>query len=128
MEYMINNIESIIVALALIANFIITISKKGTKWINPKLESLITEVQSNRRYTLLALIYTKEAPVLSRILALLEYMKLGFNHDAIEYSAKEFIVNNQQLFWTVVNETKNHPIKDKENYENCIGRIKEILK
>jgi len=76
----------------------------------------------------LALIYTKEAPVLSRILALLEYMKLGFNHDAIEYSAKEFIVNNQQLFWTVVNETKNHPVKDKENYENCMSRIKEILK
>jgi len=126
MEQILQNIEMVLVAGALIANFIINLSKKDVKWFKPKVDSIINEVHLNRRYSLLSLIYSK-APTLSRMYALLEYIKLGFNHEAIEWSAKDFIINNQQLWWSVVNETKDAPIKDLENYKDCVGRIKQML-
>jgi hypothetical protein len=116
----------IIVATALVANFIISLSKKDIKWFKPRVDDIIKEVQSNRRYTLLSLIYS-DAPVLSRMYALMEYIKLGFNHEAIEWSAKDFIVSNKVLWWSVVNETKAAPIKDLENYKTCIEKIKQYL-
>jgi hypothetical protein len=126
METTMQNIEMIIVAAALISNFIISLSKKDIKWFNPKVDDIIKEVQLNRRYSLLSLIYSN-APVLSRMYALLEYIKLGFNHEAIEWSVIDFIIYNQQLWWTAVNEDKDTPIKDMENYKICMNRIRDIL-
>jgi len=116
----------ILVAAALVANFIINLSKKDIKWFKPRVDDIINEVHLNRRYSLLSLIYSK-APVLSRMYALLEYMKLGFNHEAILWSVKDFIMENQSLWWATVNETKGDKIYDLENYQDCMNKIKQML-
>jgi len=126
MEVVLENVEKIIIAAGLIANFVIALSKNNSKWFKPKIEVLVKEVQKNRKFSLLSLIYS-EAPILSRMYALLEYIKLGFNHEAIEWSANDFIIHNQQLWWTAVNETKDEEIKDAENYKDCMNRIKQLL-
>jgi len=126
MEKILQNLEMILVAAALVANFIINLSKKDIKWFKPRVDDIINEVHLNRRYSLLSLIYSK-APVLSRMYALLEYMKLGFNHEAILWSVKDFIMENQSLWWATVNETKGDKIYDLENYQDCMNKIKQML-
>jgi len=126
MEQILQNLEMIIVAVALVANFIINLSKKDFKWGISKVNNIEKQVILNRRDSLRALIYSK-APVLNRMYGLLEYIKLGFNHNTIDWAVKDFILDNKELWWATVNETKDDPIVDKENYNDCMIRIKQLL-
>jgi len=126
MEKILQNIEMIVVAVGLIANFIINIGKKDFKWGISKVNNIEKQVILNRRDSLLSLIYSK-APVLNRMYGLLEYIKLGFNHNTIEWAVTDFILDNRQLWWSTVNETKDDPVVDMKNYDDCMTRIKQML-
>jgi len=126
MEEILKNLETIIIAAALIANFIINLSKKDFKWGLSKVNNIEEQIKLNRRDSLRALIYSK-APVLNRMYGLLEYMKLGFNHNTIEWAVADFIKDNPQLWWVTVNETKDDKIYDLENYKDCVSRIEQLL-
>jgi hypothetical protein len=140
MEAILTNIELIIVAGALVANFIINISKKVPSlkptndkidlvhtYIKEDIKQLMEQVKLNRRDSLRGLIYSK-APTLNRMVALDDFIRLGFNHECLDFAIKDFIVGNKELWYSVLNQRKDEPIHDKERYEKSLKKIEEIIR
>lgn len=71
------------------------------------------------RDTLLGLLYTVELPILKRLIAYNDYVKLGGDGGATLY-AKDLILDNKDDWQTVVRDHYDHVMDDKNEYYNKI--------
>jgi hypothetical protein len=128
MEALLTNIELILVAGALVANFIISLSKKFPNLAptNDKLDSIIEQVKLNRRDSLRALIYS-QAPVLNKMYGLHEFIALGYNSDVLSWAIKDFILPNKEFWHSVVDSCKNDVIHDIARYKQSVEKINKAL-
>jgi hypothetical protein len=128
MEDLLKNIELIIVAGALVANFIINLKNRIPTLVptNNKLDDLMTQVKLNRRDSLRALIYS-QAPVLNKMYGLHEFISLGYNSDVLSWAIKDFIVPHKDIWYSVVDSCKDDCIYDVERYKQSIDKINKYL-
>jgi hypothetical protein len=97
-----------------------------TKKVDVRNKEILDQIAKNRLNSLQALIYSN-VPLLMRMEAFLEYIKLGGNHSTVKFALVEIIVPNKDLWWSVVEKYRHEEPYNPVIFSESMKKIKDAL-
>jgi hypothetical protein len=110
--------------LETLSNKIIKIEKDSEKYTD--YDTFNNKYRNVEKLLLKGIIYNENIPVIERLEAFDDYLKLKGNHNAYNYAMK-LIVNNKETWLSVQHNSNKDFVLDKEYYNNAINNIKRML-
>ena len=99
------------------------------KIILQKLDHIDEHIETLSRYTYENIVYNEAMPLLERLIAFKEYLKLGGNGNCKRYAIKQLILQHKELWQSIV-DAKINPDFVQDNphyYENSIEEIRSLV-
>jgi hypothetical protein len=110
--------------LEILSNKIIELENDSKKYTY--YETFNNRHRKVEKYLLKGMIYNENVPVIERLEAFDDYLKLKGNHNAYHYAMK-LIINNRETWLSVQHNSDKSFIVDKDYYNNTIAEIKKML-
>lgn len=96
--------------------------------IDELLKGLESAKKTLSKEALLGLIYNDQLPLLKRLSAFNDYLKLGGNGNAYEYAFQNLILDNKNIWHGIVNDNFDEDVDSKnEIYMKVISKISHYL-
>ena len=119
------DIIHIISLLELLIIAILIISSKVSKKDIEKFRNFSSDIRKNYIQTLKNTVYNEKIPILERLIAFKEYIKLGGNGNCKSYSMVNLILPNKDLWQSVLDNDKLDNLTDKDSYQKIVDEIND---
>jgi hypothetical protein len=119
-------LDTVLLGLVALGGIVLIENSSREKKNDAKDHEILDQITKNRINSLQALIYSK-APLLMRMEAFLEYIKLGGNHSTVDFALKEIIIPNQDVWWSVVQKYRHEEPYNPVVFAESMKKIKDAL-